>query len=83
MGLYHAAHILCDANGTQIDLANLYHKQRQLAIRSAPPRSHLTDPMSSATSFNVSNESPHEAPLQLPPHHHNSPALIVLSPRTI
>jgi hypothetical protein len=39
--------------------------------------------MSSAASFNASNESPHKAPLQLPPHHRDSPAPITLSPRTV
>jgi hypothetical protein len=39
--------------------------------------------MSSVTSFNASNELPHEAPLQLPPHHRDSPAPIALSPCTI
>jgi hypothetical protein len=39
--------------------------------------------MSSATSFNASNESPHEAPLHLPPHHRDSLAPIALSPHTI
>jgi hypothetical protein len=48
-----------------------------------PPRSQFVDPMSSAASFNTSNESPHEAPLQLPPRHCNLPAPIALSPHTI
>jgi hypothetical protein len=39
--------------------------------------------MSSAASFNASAELPHEAPLQLPPRHHNLPAPITLSPHTI
>jgi hypothetical protein len=39
--------------------------------------------MSSAASFNASNELPHKAPLQLPPCHRNSSALIALSPHTI
>jgi hypothetical protein len=80
---YHAARILCDANSAQLDLADLYRQQRQLAICSTPPRSQFVNPMSSAASFNASNESPHEAPLQLPPCHCNSPAPIALSPRTI
>jgi len=83
MGSYHAAHILCDTNSTQINLADLYCKQRQLTICSAPPRSRFVDPMSSATSFNASAKSPHEALLQLPPCHNDSPAPIALSPHTI
>jgi hypothetical protein len=39
--------------------------------------------MSSTTSINVSNESPHEALLQLPPHHQDSPAPLALLPCTI
>jgi hypothetical protein len=39
--------------------------------------------MSSTASFNASNESPHKAPLQLPPRCHDSPAPIALSPRTV
>jgi hypothetical protein len=83
MGSYHAACILCDTNGVQLYLADLYRQQRQLAIHSAPPRSQFVDPMSSAASFNASNKSPHEAPLQLPPCYHDSPALIALSPCTV
>jgi hypothetical protein len=48
-----------------------------------PPCTHFIDTMSSTTSFNAPNELPHEAPLQLPPRHHDSPALIPLSPRII
>jgi hypothetical protein len=39
--------------------------------------------MSSVASFNASNESPREAPLQLPPRHRDSPAPIALLPHTI
>jgi hypothetical protein len=79
MGSYLASCILCNANSTHIDLADLYHQQRQLTIHSAPPCTQFVDPMSSA----ASNESPHEAPLQLPPCHHNSLAPLALSPHTI
>jgi hypothetical protein len=79
----HPALVLCDVHGEPLDLADLYCQQRQLAICSAPPRSQSIDPMSSTTSFNASNELPCEAPLQLPPHHHNSPAPIALSPCTV
>jgi hypothetical protein len=83
MGSYHATRVLCNANGAHVNLADLYHQQRQLAICSAPPCSQFIDPMSSATLFNTSNESPHEAPLQLPPCHCDSPAPIALSPHTV
>jgi hypothetical protein len=82
-GSYHAARILCNTNSAQLNLADLYHQQQQLAICSTPPRMPFVDPMSSAASFNASNELPCEAPLQLPPHHRDSPAPIALSPRTI
>jgi hypothetical protein len=83
MGSYHAARILCNTNSAQLDLADLYHQQQQLAICSTPPCMPFVDPMSSAASFNASNELPYKAPLQLPPHHRDSPAPIALSPRTI
>jgi hypothetical protein len=82
-GSYHAAHILCNTNGAQHDLADLYHQQQQLAICSTPPRMPFINPMSSAASFNALNELPCKAPLQLPPHHRDSSAPIALSPRTI
>jgi hypothetical protein len=80
---YHATQVLCNTNGVHLNLADLYREQQQLAIHSAPPRSRFIDPMSSTTSFNASNESLHETPLQLPPQHHNSPTLIAFSPRTV
>jgi hypothetical protein len=74
--------ILCDIHGEPIDLAERYCCQRQLAIQSAPPRSNFIDPMSSIGSYNTSNESPNESPVQLPPHlNHSTP--MPLSPRTI
>ena len=75
--------MLCDTNGEPLNLADLYRQQRQLAICSAPPCTQFVDPMSSVTSFNALNESPREAPLQLPPRHRNSPAPIAHSPCTI
>jgi hypothetical protein len=74
--------VLCDVHGAPIDLADKYQQQRQLAIRSAPPRSNFVDPMSSIGSYNVSNESPVEAPIQLPPRLDSS-TLMPLSPRTV
>jgi hypothetical protein len=59
--------VLCDVHGTPIDLADRYRQQRQLTIRSAPPCTNFVDPMSSIGSYNASNESPDEAPVQLPP----------------
>jgi hypothetical protein len=74
--------ILCDIHGAPLDLADKYRQQRQLAIRSAPPRSNFVDPMSSIGSYNASNESPVEAPVQLPPRLDSSTPM-PLSPRTI
>jgi hypothetical protein len=74
--------MLCDVHGTPIDLADKYRQQRQLAIRSAPPHSEFVDPMSSIGSYNASNESPDEAPIQLPPRL-NSSTPMPLSPRTV
>jgi hypothetical protein len=74
--------ILCDVHRAPIDLADKYRQQRQLAIRSAPPRSNFVDPMSSIGSYNASNESPSEAPVQLPPRLDSSTPM-PLSPRTI
>jgi hypothetical protein len=66
-GSHNSNLILCDIHGAPIDLADKYRQQRQLAIRSAPPHSKFVDPMSSIGSYNTSNESPTEAPVQLPP----------------
>jgi hypothetical protein len=74
--------VLCDVHGVPIDLADKYRQQRQLAIRSAPPRSKFVDPMSSIGSYNASNESPVEAPIQLPPRLDSSTPM-PLSPRTV
>src|SRR5580693_4474870 len=74
--------VLCDVHGTPIDLADKYRQQHQLAIRSAPPCSNFVDPMSSIGSYNASNESPNEAPVQLPPRL-NSSTPMPLSPRTV
>jgi hypothetical protein len=74
--------VLCDVHGTPINLADKYRQQRQLAIRSAPPRSNFVDPMSSIGSYNTSNESPIEAPVQLPPRLDSSSPM-PLSPRTV
>jgi hypothetical protein len=74
--------MLCNIHGTPIDLADKYRQQRQLAIRSAPPRSEFVDPMSSIGSYNASNKSPDEAPIQLPPRL-NSSTPMPLSPRTV
>jgi hypothetical protein len=74
--------VLCDIHGTLIDLADKYRQQRQLAIRSAPPRSNFVDPMSSVGSYNTSNESPNEAPIQLPPRLASSSPM-PLSPCTV
>jgi hypothetical protein len=74
--------ILCDIHGTPIDLTEHYRQQRQLTIRSAPPRTNFVDPMSSVGSYNASNESPNEAPIQLPPRLSSSTPM-PLSPRTV
>jgi hypothetical protein len=74
--------VLCDVHGTPIDLAEWYCQQRQLTIRSAPPRTSFVDPMSSVGSYNASNESPNEAPVQLPPRLGTSTPM-PLSPRTV
>jgi hypothetical protein len=74
--------ILCDIHGAPIDLADKYQQQRQLAIRSAPPRSNFVDPMSSVGSYNASNKSPTKAPVQLPPRL-DAPTPMPLSPRTV
>jgi hypothetical protein len=74
--------ILCDIHGEPIDLADKYRQQRQLAIRSAPPRTLFVDPMSSIGSYNASNESPNDASVQLPPRVSSSTPM-PLSPRTI
>jgi hypothetical protein len=74
--------VLCDVHRTPIDLADKYRQQRQLTIRSAPPRSAFVDPMSSIGSYNASNESPVEAPIQLPPCLDSSSPM-PLSPRTV
>jgi hypothetical protein len=74
--------ILCDIHGAPIDLADKYRQQRQLAICSAPPRSKFIDPMSSIGSYNASNKSPDEAPVQLPPCLDSSTPM-PLSPRTV
>jgi hypothetical protein len=79
---YHATHVLCDTNGTDLDLSDLYREQQQLTICSAPSCTQFHDPMSSATSFNASVELPQEEPLQLPPCR-LSPSPILLSPCTI
>jgi hypothetical protein len=79
---HHPALVLCDVHGEPLDLADIYRCQRQLAIRSAPPCSRFVNPMSSITSYNASNESPNEAPVQLPPHL-SSPSPMPLLPRTI
>jgi hypothetical protein len=74
--------VLCDIHGKPLDLADKYRQQCQLAVRSAPPRSNFIDPMSSIGSYNASNESPDEAPVQLPPRL-NSPTPMPLSPHTV
>jgi hypothetical protein len=74
--------VLCDVHGEPLDLADKYRQQRQLAIRSAPPRSSFVDPMSSVGSYNASNELPVEAPLSIPPRPSASSPM-PLSPRTI
>src|SRR5580693_9489931 len=74
--------VLCDVHGTPLDLADKYRQQRQLTIRSAPPRTPFVDPMSSIGSYNASNESPNEAPVQLPPRVSSSTPM-PLSPRTV
>jgi hypothetical protein len=74
--------LCCGPSLTKIQ-PDLYHKQQQLAIRSAPPRTRFIDPMSSISSINASVESPRENPLLLPQHHVLSPTPIALSPRTI
>jgi hypothetical protein len=38
---YHMPRVLCDTNGVQLDLADLYCEQRQLTICSVPPCSHF------------------------------------------
>jgi hypothetical protein len=74
--------VICDVHGAPVNLAERYRRQRQLAIRSAPPRSSFVDPMSSVGSYNASNESPNEAPVQLPPRL-DCPMPMPLSPRTV
>jgi hypothetical protein len=74
--------VLCDVHGEPLDLADKYRQQRQLAIRSAPPRTLFVDPMSSIGSYNASNESPNEASVQLPPRVSSSTPM-PLSPRTV
>jgi hypothetical protein len=74
--------VLCDVHGTPIDLADRYRQQRQLAICSAPPCTHFVDPMSSIGSYSASNESPNEAPVQLPPRLGSSTPMPLL-PRTV
>jgi hypothetical protein len=74
--------VLCDVHGEPLDLADKYRQQRQLAIRSAPPCSNFVDPMSSIGSYNASNESPDEAPIQLPPRL-DSLTPMPLSPHTV
>jgi hypothetical protein len=74
--------VLCDVHGAPINLADRYRQQHQLAIRSAPPRPNFVDPMSSIESYNASNESPVETPLQLPPHF-DAATPIPLLPRTV
>jgi hypothetical protein len=74
--------VLCNVHGEPLDLADKYRQQRQLAIRSAPPRTPFVDPMSSGGSYNASNESPNEAPVQLPPRVGSSTPM-PLSPRTV
>jgi hypothetical protein len=72
--------VLCDVHREPLNLADKYRQQRQLAIRSAPPRSNFVDPMSSISSYNASNESPTEAPVPLPP---RTASPMPLSPRTV
>jgi hypothetical protein len=74
--------VLCNIHREPLDLADIYCRQQQLAIRSALPRSRFIDPMSSIASYNTSNESPNEAPVQLPPRLDLSSPM-PLSPRTI
>jgi hypothetical protein len=74
--------VLCDVHGEPLDLADVYRRQRQLAIRSAPPRTPFVDPMSSVSLYNASNESPNEAPVQLPPRVSSSTPM-PLSPQTV
>jgi hypothetical protein len=74
--------VLCDVHGAPIDLADKYRQQCQLAIRSAPPCSNFVNPMSSISSYNASNKSPAEAPIQLPPRLDSSSPM-PLSPCTV
>jgi len=81
--LYYPARVLCDTDGTLVDLADLYHHQQQLAICSVPPRTQPITQMSSNGSYNISNELPNKSPIQLPPQPALTPAPIALSPCTI
>jgi hypothetical protein len=78
----HPPIVLCDVHGEPLNLADIYHQQRQLAIQSAPPRSRFVDLMSSVASYNASVELPHEDPVQLPPRI-SSPSPMALSLCTI
>jgi hypothetical protein len=82
LGSHHPDIILCDVHGEPLDLADIYRQQCQLAIRPAPPHSRFVDPMSSIASYNTSNESPNEAPIQLPPYL-SSPSPMPLLPCTV
>jgi hypothetical protein len=81
--LYHPARVLCDTNRTLVDLTGLYRQQQQLAIHSTPPCTRPHAQMSSITSYNTSNESPNESPIQLSPQLALLPAPITLSPHTV
>jgi hypothetical protein len=79
---HHSNIILCNVHGKPLNLADVYHQQRQLAIRSTPPCSRFIAPMSSAGLYNASNKSPNEGPIQLPPRL-SSLSPMPLSPRTV
>jgi hypothetical protein len=81
--LYHPAQVLCNTNGTPVDLTGLYCQQQQLAIHSTPPHTQPRAQMSSIASYNASNESPNESPIQLSPQLALMPAPITLSPHTV
>jgi hypothetical protein len=81
--LYHPARVLCNANGTPVDLADLYCQRQQLTICSAPLRTRPHMQMSSVASFNASNKLPNEGPVQLLPQLALTSAPITLSPRTV
>jgi hypothetical protein len=80
---YYPAQVLCDTDRTPVNLAGLYRQQRQLAIHSIPPHPQPCTQMSSVTSYNTSNKSLNENPVQLLPQLAPTPAPLTLSPCTI